>query len=123
MNKPIHQFSELFAQLGLPNDNHSIAHFLINHASMADSERLPDAPYWTLSQAAFLRESLTHDSDWTGLVDQLSAALRQPEEAMGDRTTGDQILTIIGKERSPMASLPGAKIPAAIQFNQESKPC
>src|SRR5665647_32612 len=107
MNKPIHHFSELFAQLGLPNDNHSISHFLTTHASMTDSERLPDARYWTLSQAAFLRESLTHDSDWTGLVDQLSAALRQPEEAMRDRATGDQILTIIGKEPSPRASLPG----------------
>lgn len=123
MNKPIHHFSELFAQLGLPNDACSISHFLTIHATMADCERLPDAPYWTLSQAAFLRESLTHDSDWTGLVDQLSAALRRPEEAMGDRATSDQTLTLIGKEPSPRASLPGAQIPAAIQFNQESKPC
>lgn len=123
MNKAIHHFSELFAQLGLPNGNHSISHFLTTHASMADCERLPDAPYWTPSQAAFLRESLTHDSDWTGLVDQLSAALRRPEEAMGDRATSDQTLTLIGKEPSPRASLPEAQIPAAIQFNQESKPC
>jgi hypothetical protein len=123
MNEPIHHFSELFAQLGLPNDNQSISHFLTIHASMADRERLPDAPYWTPSQAAFLRESLTHDSDWSGLVDQLSAALGRPEEAMEDPATGDQILTIIGKEPSPGASFPEAKIPAGIQFNQESKPC
>ena len=123
MNEPIHHFSELFAQLGLPNDNQSISHFLTIHASMADRERLPDAPYWTPSQAAFLRESLTHDSDWSGLVDQLSAALGRPEEVTGDRATGDQILTIIGKDPSPRASLPGAQIPAAVQFNQESKPC
>jgi Protein of unknown function (DUF2789) len=79
MTKALHHFSELFAQLGLPNDDCGISHFLTIHASMADSERLPDALYWTPSQAAFLRESLTHDSDWTGLVDQLSAALRRPE--------------------------------------------
>ena len=118
MNKPMHHFGELFAQLGLPDDNRSISHFLTTHASMADCERLPDAPYWTPSQAAFLRESLTHDSDWTGLVDQLNVALRRPEEAMGDRATDDQILTIIGNEPSPLASLPEAQIPAVIQFNK-----
>lgn len=83
MNKTMHHFGELFAQLGLPNDNHSIAHFLSVHESMADSQRLPDAPYWSASQAAFLRESLTSDSDWTSLVDQLSAALRPPKETIG----------------------------------------
>lgn len=80
MNQAIHHFSELFAQLGLPNDASGIALFLTIHASMTDSKRLPDAPYWTPSQAAFLRDALTQDSDWTGLVDQLSAALRRPEE-------------------------------------------
>lgn len=79
MNKPIHHFAELFAQLGLPNDAESIAHFLSVHTPMADSMRLPDAPYWTPAQAAFLRESLLHDSDWAVLADQLSAALRKPE--------------------------------------------
>lgn len=80
MDKPIHHFSDLFAQLGLPNDAHSIAHFLSVHASMADCTRLPDALYWTPSQAAFLRESLSQDSDWAGLVDQLSKALSDPEQ-------------------------------------------
>jgi hypothetical protein len=31
-----------------------------------------------VSQAAFLRESLLQDSDWTGVVDQLSKALHGP---------------------------------------------
>ena len=78
MNKAIHHFHELFAQLGLPNDAQSIAHFLTVHTSMAENFRLPDAPYWTPSQAAFLRESLVQDSDWSGLVDQLSTALQGP---------------------------------------------
>jgi hypothetical protein len=43
--------------------------------------RLPDAPYWTLSQAAFLREALMQDSDWTDMVDQLSLALRLAPQA------------------------------------------
>lgn len=75
MNAPVHSFSELFAQLGMPNDAHSIAQFLRTHAATAQNVRLPDAPFWTESQAAFLRESLSQDSDWSGLVDQLSKAL------------------------------------------------
>lgn len=78
MDPAIHHFGELFAQLGLPNDAVGIAHFLTVHASMADGFRLPDAPFWTASQAAFLRESLLLDSDWSGVVDQLSKALQGP---------------------------------------------
>jgi hypothetical protein len=40
---------------------------------------LPDAPFWTRSQAAFLQESLSQDSDWSGLVDQLAKALQDAE--------------------------------------------
>jgi hypothetical protein len=76
MNMPAHHFSELFAQLGLPNDARSIAQFLSIHAAMSQNMRLPDAPFWTNSQAAFLRESLIQDSDWSGLVDQLGKALQ-----------------------------------------------
>ena len=76
MNKPSHHFSELFAQLGLPNDDRSIAQFLSNYTGRSQGVRLPDAPFWTRSQAAFLRESLSQDSDWSGPVDQLSKALR-----------------------------------------------
>ena len=75
MNMPTHHTSELF-QLGLPNDAWSIAQFVSTHASMAQGVRLPDAPFWTRSQAAFLRESLSQDSDWSGLVDQLGKALQ-----------------------------------------------
>lgn len=85
MDKAIHRFSELFAQLGLPNDAVGIAAFLTSHRGMTDSVRLPDAACWTPAQARFLRESLQQDADWTGLVDQLSQALQtqphtQPHE-------------------------------------------
>ncbi len=76
MNKAIHYFSDLFAQLGLPDDEASIADFLVKHKGMAIGVRLPDAPYWTSAQAQFLRESLMQDSDWASLVDQLSKALQ-----------------------------------------------
>ena len=76
-----HHFSELFAQLGLPNDPDGITQFLAQHRPLAGDIRLPDAPFWSPAQAAFLRESLLQDSDWAELVDQLSEALRGPESA------------------------------------------
>jgi hypothetical protein len=79
MNQAMYHFSELFAQLGLPSDPYDIVHFLNVHTAMADGFRLPDAPYWTPSQASFLRESLLQDSDWSVVVDQLSKALQGPQ--------------------------------------------
>lgn len=79
MNPPIHHFSELFAQLGLPSDNAGVQAFLAAHTPLAGDVRLPDAHFWTPAQAAFLRESVLQDSDWAELVDQLSEALRGSE--------------------------------------------
>lgn len=76
MNKPSHQFNDLFAQLGLPADAAGIARFLQDHAPLPGDIRLADAPFWSGTQAAFLRESLQQDADWSGPVDQLSEALR-----------------------------------------------
>lgn len=78
MEKSNHHFSELFAQLGLPNDANSIANFLALHAQMAANVKLADAPFWSASQASFLRESLLQDSDWSNTVDQLNEALQGP---------------------------------------------
>lgn len=75
MEKSNHHFPELFAQLGLPNDADSIANFLALHAPIPASEKLIDAPFWSASQASFLRESLGQDSDWSNIVDQLNKAL------------------------------------------------
>ena len=80
MNKPMHHFSDLFAQLGLPNDDLAIQHFLASHAPLHGDFRLPEAPFWTPAQAAFLREAILQDSDWVEMVDQLSVALREVKE-------------------------------------------
>ncbi len=82
-----HLFSDLFAQLGLPNDERSIAKFLIEHTTEKKDFRLPDLPFWSPSQAAFLKESLVQDSEWSGLADQLSSALRAPIEIDADTQT------------------------------------
>ncbi|NDP37895.1 MAG: DUF2789 domain-containing protein [Rhodoferax sp.] len=79
MDKPNHLFHELFAQLGLPDDEQGIGQFLRAHTPLASDIKLPDAPFWTPAQAAFLRESLCQDAQWAVPVDQLNAALRGPE--------------------------------------------
>ena len=70
-------FTELFAQLGLPNDEASIAQFLQDHRPLLGDVALPDAPFWSPAQAAFLSETLQLDNDWSQQVDQLSKALRK----------------------------------------------
>ena len=79
MTQSNHNFSELFAQLGLPCGDAEIREFLAAHTPLNAEVSLPEAPFWTPAQQAFLRESVAQDADWAVLVDQLSAALRGPE--------------------------------------------
>jgi hypothetical protein len=76
MNKPIQHFHDLFAQLGLPDDDAHIRQFLVAHKPLAGDIKLADAPFWTPAQAAFLQEALQDDSDWAEVADQLNTALR-----------------------------------------------
>jgi hypothetical protein len=69
------EISTLFAQLGLPTDNKSITQFIENH-HISGSIRLDEAPFWTSSQATFLREAIEEDSDWAEAVDNLDSKLR-----------------------------------------------
>jgi hypothetical protein len=78
---PVHPFSDLFAQLGLPGSQADIALFLRMHRGLADGVRLPKAPFWTPSQAGFLTEALCLDSEWSHVVDQLSKELHSPASA------------------------------------------
>jgi Protein of unknown function (DUF2789) len=72
-----HTFTELFKQLGLPNDAISIDTFLKLRHPLAADKRVEDAPFWSFSQRHFLKEKLTCDGDWSELIDRLSVALRQ----------------------------------------------
>ena len=76
MNKPVHRFADLFAQLGLPSDEPDIQRFIADHTPLAADIALADAPFWTKAQATFLREECLKDADWAELVDQLNVALR-----------------------------------------------
>lgn len=76
MEPPVHPMSALFAQLGLPDDPASIDAFIAGHAPLAADVALADAPFWTPSQSAFLREELEEDADWAEVVDELNARLR-----------------------------------------------
>ena len=78
MEPTVHAFSELFAQLGLPDDAASIRAFIATHAPLADDIRLEEAPFWTRAQAQLLREERIDDADWAIVVDQLNLALRAP---------------------------------------------
>lgn len=74
MDSPFHSFENLFLQLGLDNSPEAIERFVRQHSLPSDMP-LADAPFWTDTQAAFIRESLNEDSDWAEVVDQLNAQL------------------------------------------------
>lgn len=76
MESPVHSMSNLFAQLGQPNDEAAIARFIESHRPLAEAIQLHEAPFWSASQAGFLREALLQDADWAEVADELNAELR-----------------------------------------------
>ena len=76
MERPIHTLSDLFRQLGLPEQPADIEQFIHRHRPLAPEVALADAPFWQPDQAQFLREEIAEDADWAELVDLLSALLR-----------------------------------------------
>ena len=75
MESQVHTMSNLFAQLGLPSDEAGIARFIETHGPLPENTLLPDAPFWTPSQAAFLREEILEDADWAAVIDALNVDL------------------------------------------------
>ena len=71
-----HDLSQLFAQLGLPDDKASIERFIAEHRPLPEGVKLSEAEFWSPSQASFLREGLRDDADWAPLVDTLNVCLR-----------------------------------------------
>jgi len=79
MDSSFHPFSELFAQLGLPEDEASIQQFIRDHSPIAADVKLADAAFWTPAQASLLREQFIADAEWVETIDQLNLALHRAE--------------------------------------------
>ena len=77
MEYVFHDFTNLFAQLGLPNDPESIQQFLKAHSPLPPEVRLEDASFWTSSQAALIKENIVDDADWAQIVDRLNTVMRK----------------------------------------------
>ena len=80
MEAPTHSFSDLFKQLGLPDDALRIDQFITSHSPLKGDIKLVDAPFWTPAQRAFLTEAILEDADWVLQFDQLNEALRNPRK-------------------------------------------
>ncbi|PPU78126.1 DUF2789 domain-containing protein [Xanthomonas sp. NCPPB 1638] len=83
MEQPVHPFSELFAQLGLPSDEAGIRDFIAHNSPLPGDMRLEEAPFWTPAQAQLLREERLDDADWIVTIDQLNIALHSSGETAG----------------------------------------
>jgi len=71
-----HTFEELFQQLGLPSSPAQIEKFVQMHSPIQKHVALPYAYFWNDDQAEFIKEAISEDSEWCGLVDQLDVLLR-----------------------------------------------
>jgi len=76
INGVIMSLNNLFAQLGLPDDDVSIDTFVSSHRPLSADVPLESASWWTPSQASFLSEALNYDSDWSDITDELNSLLR-----------------------------------------------
>ncbi|MEX8494960.1 DUF2789 domain-containing protein [Sphaerotilus sp.] len=76
MDTLFHSMKELFAQLGLDDDPSAIRAFIAQHRPLPLEIRLFDAPFWSPSQSALIREKLQEDGDWSVLIDTLNSQLR-----------------------------------------------
>ncbi len=84
MEQTVHPFSELFKQLGLPDDPAAIRAFIASHSPLPDDMRLEEAPFWSPAQAQLLREERIDDADWIVVIDQLNLALHADPQVEGE---------------------------------------
>lgn len=76
MDTSMHTMENLFMQLGLENNEQAIEQFIQQHR-LDENTKIENAPFWSPSQSAFIKECLALDSDWAEVVDQLNVQLRQ----------------------------------------------
>lgn len=75
MEQPVHTLANLFKQLGLNSDPASIDAFIATHSPLPPGMLISEAPFWTSSQAALLKEEILEDADWAVVVDELNVRL------------------------------------------------
>lgn len=81
--------TSLFEQLGLPSSPAEIASFIQSHQPLSMDISLSDAPFWTESQASFIKQKLRADDDWAVVVDKLNTSLRAHPD-INELATADQ---------------------------------
>lgn len=84
MELPNKVLKDLFDQLGLDSGERDIERFIEAHRPLPDDVKLTEAPFWSPSQARFLREEIMGDAEWAPPVDQLNVLLRAPRETSTD---------------------------------------
>ncbi len=77
MESSSHTLSQLFAQLGLPDDHASIERFITVHGPLPGGVDLAEAPFWSPAQAALLASERAKDADWVELIDTLDTLMRR----------------------------------------------
>lgn len=75
MDTSQHDLNALMQQLGL-GDGAALEAFVAEHRPLPDALALADANFWNAGQAAFLREAIAADAEWSDAVDELDALLR-----------------------------------------------
>lgn len=75
MESPFHSLVDLFKQLGLPHEPAAIRAFIERNRSACLGCSVQDAPVWSESQAAFLREAVEADADWAIAAESLADLL------------------------------------------------
>ena len=81
MEMPNKDLSTLFDQLGLESDPASIDAFIARHYPLADEVKVSEAPFWSDTQGAFLKEQMHMDAEWAPIVDELNVRLHAHKAA------------------------------------------
>ena len=89
MEAGAHSMQELFAQLGLPDDEASIDAFVRTHRPLPCEAHIPEADFWSDAQRTFLKEMLKDDSDWAIVIDDLNTRLHEHPAPEALKQAGD----------------------------------
>ncbi len=81
MESPHHTLNDLFAQLGLPNNDPDIDAFISLHKSIPAKTKIQSADFFTASQKDFLQQAFNDDADWVVVIEHLDAMLRRKAES------------------------------------------